>query len=120
MMLNVYSYITQPVGKRMEDVMNYDERSIEETKQCQDVEVMLEALNEDSMKASMRKLSPLETHKMIKDAVPDAETVYQRSNKGQMTFAELYDGWEEYERPLKDEAPELHQAFIMNIRRKQI
>ena len=47
----------------------------------------------------MRKLTPLETHKLIKQYVPEAVTVYQEENKNQITFAELHEGWDKFEAP---------------------
>ena len=37
------------------------------------------------------KLSTYQTHKLIKQAIPDAETVYMRDNRGQMSLEEWLD-----------------------------
>ena len=34
------------------------------------------------------RLTPYETHRLIKAHIPSATTVYERENKGQMTFEE--------------------------------
>lgn len=37
------------------------------------------------------KLTPYETHKLIKAAIPEAKTVYERTHKGQWTIEEYLD-----------------------------
>ena len=36
----------------------------------------------------MKHLTSYETHRLIKSSVPSARTVYERENRGQMTFEE--------------------------------
>jgi len=58
-------------------------------------------------------LTPFQTHKLIKEAIPSAETVYQNMTKGQITIEE----WAVKEGMLKEQDAKLFNAFRENIRR---
>lgn len=64
----------------------------------------------------MEKLTKFQTHRLIKQAVPEAKTVYEKENKGQITMEEWKEiKWAEEEALLKQESPELFNCFLNNI-----
>lgn len=67
----------------------------------------------------MEKLSPYQTHKLIKQAVPEAITVYEKENDRQIQMVEwVGTKFAEEEATLKEEDPELFEKFLYNIERK--
>lgn len=48
-------------------------------------------LSTQKSQPQLQKLTTYQTHVMIKSAIPDAVTVYDRENKGQMTIDEWLD-----------------------------
>lgn len=61
-------------------------------------------------------LTSYQTHKLIKEAVPEAKTVYESENpQHQITIEE----WVESEALLEKENSGLFNAFLKNIRNKQ-
>ena len=55
----------------------------------------------------MTQLSAYQTHRLIKSAIPSARTVYERENKGQMTFEEYI----EQEEALEVQTSDIQTSF---------
>ena len=63
----------------------------------------------------MAHLTPLQTHNLIKKAIPDAETYYEKhGNQEQLVFE-----WAQREAQLKKDNPEVFNALMDNIVRAQ-
>jgi len=62
----------------------------------------------------MTKLTSYQTHKLIKQAIPEAKTVYEEENpQHQITIEE----WLDSEKELEQANPELFNCFFANIKK---
>ena len=63
----------------------------------------------------MTQLTKYQTHQLIKASVPSARTVYERENKGQMTFEEYIEQEEALELDQQHDVQTSFKFFLTGI-----